>query len=51
VKEYELCLILGGFVKLLGSCNILMAEIWGVLEGLQYAWSLGFWNLELRIDS
>jgi len=46
-----LCLILSDFVKLLSSYSVLAAELLGVLEGLQYAWSLGFQNVELRIGS
>ncbi|KAK2422286.1 Polynucleotidyl transferase, ribonuclease H superfamily protein [Trifolium repens] len=28
----------GGFAKHLGKCSAFVAELWGVLEGLQYAW-------------
>jgi ribonuclease HI len=42
---------LGGFSKFVGSCSACVAELWGVLEGLKYAWNLGFRLVELHIDS
>jgi ribonuclease HI len=42
---------LGGFAKNLATCSAFVAELWGVLEGLQYDWRLGFRKVELMIDS
>jgi ribonuclease HI len=42
---------LGGFSKFIGNCSAYVAELWGVLEGLKYAWNLGFRRVELHIDS
>jgi ribonuclease HI len=41
----------GGFAKHVGSCSAFMAELWGVLEGLKYARSLGLQMIELNVDS
>ncbi|PNX62105.1 ribonuclease H [Trifolium pratense] len=41
----------GGFTNKLGICNAYVAELWGVLEGLRYARSLGFNRIELDVDS
>jgi ribonuclease HI len=41
----------GGFANNLGTCSAFVAELWGVLEGLQYDWRLGFREVELMIDS
>ncbi|KAK2403852.1 Polynucleotidyl transferase, ribonuclease H superfamily protein [Trifolium repens] len=41
----------GGFAKHVGSCSAFMAELWGVLEGLKYARSLGLQVIELNVDS
>jgi ribonuclease HI len=42
---------LGGFAKGVGVCSAFVAELWGVLEGLQYARRLRFMAVELNIDS
>ncbi|GAU47307.1 hypothetical protein TSUD_283760 [Trifolium subterraneum] len=42
---------LGGFAKGLGSCSAVIAELWGVAEGLSYAKRLGFTAVELNVDS
>jgi ribonuclease HI len=42
---------LGGFAKHVGVCSAFTAELWGVLEGLNYAWSKGFKLVELDVDS
>ena len=46
--------MVSGWVVLLNSWVVVL--YWwlssvGVLEGLQYAWRLGFRNVEIRIDS
>jgi hypothetical protein len=41
----------GGFAKNLGICSAYVAELWGVLEGLKHARSLGFKRIELEVDS
>jgi ribonuclease HI len=42
---------LGGFAKQLGICSAFMAELWGVLEGLRFAWRMGYRAVELEVDS
>ncbi|MCI24501.1 ribonuclease H protein, partial [Trifolium medium] len=42
---------LGGFAKFLGACSAYVAELWGVLEGLNLARRLGFRAVELHVDS
>ncbi|MCI36615.1 ribonuclease H protein, partial [Trifolium medium] len=42
---------LGGSIKALGSCHALIAELWGVLEGLKLARWLGFDSIKLNVDS
>jgi hypothetical protein len=42
---------LGGFAKCVGICSAFVAELWGVYEGLRYAYRLGFRMVELHIDS
>ncbi|GAU24377.1 hypothetical protein TSUD_390860 [Trifolium subterraneum] len=42
---------LGGYARDLGDCNIIIIELWGILEGLRLAWRLGFRHVELRSDS
>jgi ribonuclease HI len=41
----------GGFAKHLGKCTAYVAEMWGVMEGLQYAWKLGYKKVEINVDS
>lgn len=40
-----------GFSKNLGLCNAYVAELWGVLEGLQLALSHGYRRVEVAVDS
>ncbi|GAU12737.1 hypothetical protein TSUD_122290 [Trifolium subterraneum] len=42
---------IGGFAKHVGVCSAFKAELWGVLEGLRYAWYRGFRFVELDVDS
>ncbi|CAJ2662636.1 unnamed protein product [Trifolium pratense] len=42
---------LGGFARGLGNCSAIIAELWGVAEGLSYARRLGFTAVELNVDS
>jgi ribonuclease HI len=42
---------LGGFAKYVGSSSAVVAEAWGVLEGLRYVWNKGFRKVELNVDS
>lgn len=39
------------FVHNLGSCAVLKAELWGVLQGLKLAWVLGFRKVLVETDS
>jgi hypothetical protein len=45
------CVWRGGFARGLGDCDVIMVELWGVLEGLNYARRLGFRRIELHSDS
>ncbi|MBA0773274.1 hypothetical protein Gotri_008562 [Gossypium trilobum] len=40
-----------GFFKYIGCCSTLNAELWKALEGLQFAWSLGFQRVALEMNS
>ncbi|KAK8491833.1 hypothetical protein V6N11_069687 [Hibiscus sabdariffa] len=40
-----------GFSRFIGVCSTLEVEIWGVLEGLNYAWHLGYRKLEVELES
>jgi hypothetical protein len=42
---------LGGFSRHLGTCTAYIAELWGVLDGLKFAYVRGFKKIELHIDS
>jgi ribonuclease HI len=42
---------LGGFVKNIDRCAALVAELWGVLEGLKLAHTKGFNKVEVSVDS
>jgi ribonuclease HI len=42
---------LRGFAKCVGLCSAFLAELWGVYEGLRYAYRMGFRKVELHIDS
>jgi hypothetical protein len=42
---------LGGFAKHIGTCSAFTTKLWGVLEGLRYAWSMSFRLVELDVDS
>ncbi|MCI11142.1 ribonuclease H protein [Trifolium medium] len=42
---------LGCFCKKIGRCNVITAELWGVLEGLKLANLRGFKKIELVLDS
>ncbi|CAN1147800.1 Putative ribonuclease H protein At1g65750 [Linum perenne] len=39
------------FVSKLGTCSIVRAEIWGVIEGMELAWSCGIRKLKVQSDS
>jgi ribonuclease HI len=41
---------LGGFAKCVGLCSAFVAELWGVVEGLRYAYRLGFRKIQLSVD-
>ncbi|XP_045810455.1 uncharacterized protein LOC123904892 [Trifolium pratense] len=42
---------LGGFSHHLGRCNAYIAELWGVFDGLTFAYDRGFKKIALHIDS
>jgi ribonuclease HI len=37
--------------KSVGDCHAIIAEFWGVLEGLRLVSKIGFTNVEVSIDS
>ncbi|CAN1843409.1 Putative ribonuclease H protein At1g65750 [Linum perenne] len=39
------------FASKLGTCSIVRAEIWGVIEGMELAWSYGIKQLRVQSDS
>ncbi|CAJ2663874.1 unnamed protein product, partial [Trifolium pratense] len=41
----------GGFAKFVGTGSVLIAELWGVLEGLKLVWRKGYRKVEVNIDS
>jgi ribonuclease HI len=45
------CVWRGGFARGLGDCDVIVAELWGVLEGLNYVRRLSFRRIELHSDS
>ncbi|KAL4281492.1 hypothetical protein GQ457_03G010450 [Hibiscus cannabinus] len=40
-----------GFARSLGSCSVIMAELWATHDGLLHAWRLGYRKVELESDS
>ncbi|KAL4354570.1 hypothetical protein GQ457_06G001090 [Hibiscus cannabinus] len=40
-----------GFSRSLGSCSIIVAELWAVFDLLLHAWRLGFCKVELETDN
>ncbi|XVF81675.1 hypothetical protein PTKIN_Ptkin15bG0174300 [Pterospermum kingtungense] len=42
---------LKGFTLNIGFCSAIEAELWGVLQGLRLAWSMGIRRVKLGIDS
>ncbi|KAJ8749887.1 hypothetical protein K2173_013802 [Erythroxylum novogranatense] len=42
---------LAGFAHNLGICSVTNAELWGLLDGLQIAWSLGTNKVEVESDN
>lgn len=42
---------ISGFSKNLGSCNVILAEIWGMYEGLKITKSLGLRRVDVNVDS
>ncbi|KAF7814111.1 putative ribonuclease H protein At1g65750 family [Senna tora] len=40
-----------GFIRNVGSCSIILADLWGILSGLQVAWNRGFKKVILETDS
>lgn len=40
-----------GFTKFLGECNALLAEFWGVFEGLKLTKPLGLRRVEVNVAS
>jgi ribonuclease HI len=42
---------LGGFVRSMGSCSSLLAELWALKDGLLLANSLGFSTIFIEVDA
>src|SRR5689334_1263909 len=42
---------LHGYVRNLGSCSVVMAELWGIIDGLSLAWEQGYRRVWIETDS
>lgn len=42
---------IGGFHKFLGECSSILAELWGVLVGLEFAWKNNFKKIIMQVDN
>ncbi|MCI38526.1 putative ribonuclease H protein, partial [Trifolium medium] len=40
---------ISGFAKGLGSCRVMVAELWGAWEGLKSAWEKGYRRVEAEL--
>ncbi|KAE8698724.1 hypothetical protein F3Y22_tig00110597pilonHSYRG00708 [Hibiscus syriacus] len=40
-----------GFVRNIGRCSILHAELWAIMDGLSLAWESGARSFEIEVDS
>ncbi|WCJ44200.1 RNA-directed DNA polymerase (reverse transcriptase)-related family protein [Euphorbia peplus] len=40
-----------GFSKKIGSCSVLKAELWGILEGLKMSWDMGLRKVQVEVDN
>ncbi|KAE8707641.1 hypothetical protein F3Y22_tig00110378pilonHSYRG00042 [Hibiscus syriacus] len=40
-----------GFARAVGTCTVLEAELWGVLEGLSHAWNLDARQVIIELDN
>ncbi|KAF7823453.1 hypothetical protein G2W53_021597 [Senna tora] len=49
--DMEMAWFRAGFMKSLGDCSILSAELWGMACDLEVAWELGFRRIILEADS
>lgn len=50
IRDENGCWVLG-FHRFLGICSVLMAEAWGLLEGLTLAVKIGVGAIEIECDS
>ncbi|MBA0555052.1 hypothetical protein Golob_014115, partial [Gossypium lobatum] len=50
VRNHTGC-CLRGFCRSLGYCLVLQAEAWGLLDGLELAWQLGYRKVEAESDN
>ncbi|PKI56643.1 hypothetical protein CRG98_022955 [Punica granatum] len=42
---------IAGFARHVGIATAIVAELWGVLSGLELAWELDYWHVLLDVDS
>ncbi|GAU38444.1 hypothetical protein TSUD_151670 [Trifolium subterraneum] len=42
---------IGGFSRHLGIYRAYLAELWGVFDGLRFAWESGITKLKVQVDS
>ena len=42
---------LSGFGMMIGSCSVMLAELWGLYQGILLAWNLGIRWLKIETDS
>ncbi|KAL4376633.1 hypothetical protein GQ457_02G015780 [Hibiscus cannabinus] len=40
-----------GIARSIGRCNVLLAELWAIHDGLLHAWSRGFRRIEIESDN
>ncbi|KAK8631058.1 hypothetical protein V6N13_079822 [Hibiscus sabdariffa] len=40
-----------GFARSIGRCNVLLAELWVIHDGLLHAWSRSFCRIEIESDN
>ncbi|KAL5858823.1 hypothetical protein ACOSQ4_000119 [Xanthoceras sorbifolium] len=50
LRNHDICWK-GGFIIKIGMGNILEAELWGLYEGLKFAWASGFKSIVVESDS
>ncbi|WCJ44057.1 Ribonuclease H-like superfamily protein [Euphorbia peplus] len=42
---------LQGFARRIGNCSVLRAELWGIYDGLNLAWTMGYKQVQVEVDN